>query len=54
MSRAVCILAAAAAIGTLGCETYRVEYHTRPGYYQTAGIGPNETVTLDEVSVIVF
>ena len=54
MRRALSILVTATALGTLGCETYRVEYHTRPSYYQAAGMERDETVTLDDGTVLVF
>ncbi len=37
-----------------GCETYRIEYHKRPGYYRSAAVQQNETVTLDDGTVLVF
>lgn len=38
-----------------GCETYRVEYHPRPGYYRNAAMGElPDRVTLDDGTVVVF
>ena len=45
----LCVLSAA------GCETYRVEYHPRPGYYRNAAMGElPDRVTLDDGTVVVF
>lgn len=38
-----------------GCETYRVEYHTRPAFYRNAASGAmNDKVTLEDGTVLVF
>jgi len=34
------LAASGALVGTLGCEPYRVEYHTRPSFYQSASNQP--------------
>lgn len=47
---AVMLMAAA-----LGCETYRVEYHTRPDYYHQAAVSElNDEVTLEDGTKIVY
>jgi hypothetical protein len=39
----------------VGCETYRVEYHTRPAYYDEAAMGGMpDRVRLDDGTVIVY
>ncbi len=43
----------ASALG--GCESYRVEYHTRPAYYRNATSGAMEDrITLQDGTVLVF
>ena len=37
-----------------GCEPYRVEYHTRPGFYSAAVHEPEQRVTLEDGTVLVF
>ncbi len=48
-------MAAAAMLLAAGCETYRVEYHRRPGYFRDAAkAGSADRVTLDDGTVLVF
>ncbi len=54
MRSTACIPAAVVIAAAAGCETYRIEYHTRPTYYQSAAVPLNETVTLDDGTVLVF
>jgi hypothetical protein len=40
---------------SLGCETYRVEYHSRPAFYRQAAAGElSDRVQLDDGTVIVY
>lgn len=53
LSRLPLILSAAAAIA--GCESYRIEYHRRPSYYQRLTDRPlNERVVLDDGTIVVY
>ena len=46
---ALCLVAA------IGCSTYRVEYHKRPGFYRSAGGGDlPDRITLEDGTVLVF
>lgn len=49
MTRVTLILLAGLAAITAGCEPYRVEYHTRPAFYEKAALGqlPDEVVLAD-------
>ena len=57
-SRAQRILGGLVAVGFVlaaGCESYRVEYHRRPGFYRRAADGRlADQVTLDDGTVIVY
>ncbi len=57
-SRAQRILGGLVAVGLLwasGCESYRIEYHRRPGFYRRAADGRlADQVTLDDGTVIVY
>jgi len=57
-SRAQKILGGLVAVGLLwasGCESYRIEYHRRPGFYRRAAEGKlAEQVMLDDGTVIVY
>ena len=42
-------------LAAIGCESYRVEYHPRPGYYRSAAMGElPDQITLDDGTIIVF
>jgi len=42
-------------LATVGCETYRVEYHRRPAYYKNAAIGQLEDeIILEDGTVLIF
>ncbi len=48
-------LLAGALMFASGCETYRIEYHKRPAYYQQASLGGlPDRVTLDDGTVIIY
>ena len=52
-SRLLLSLCAAALLA--GCKPYRIEYHTRPAYYQRVSNRPlSERVVLDDGTVIVY
>ncbi len=57
-SRAPGILGGLVAVGLVlaaGCQSYRIEYHRRPGFYRRAGDGQlTDQVTLDDGTVIVY